>query len=238
MKRSVKTVLILVPVLVIVLLVAGYFLLNSMVRKAVVTVLPRITGTPATLDRVSLSPFSGKGTLEGLVIGNPEGFETDSAFSLGTVRVDVDVASLLSDTIVIEEIYINAPEVTYEQRLGGSNIGKIQENVEKFAGAKKEEPGKKEPKKAGKKVQILLFKLENGKIAASAQGLQGRKLSVPLPDVEMKDIGKESGGESVGDVARRVFSPLGDTIETAATQALAIKDMGKGTVDKVKDLFK
>ncbi len=70
--------------------------------------------------------LSGKGTLTGFLIGNPDGFNTDHVFALGTVRGDVALPSLLSDKIVIEEIYIDGPEVTYEAGLTGSNIGKIQ----------------------------------------------------------------------------------------------------------------
>ena len=38
------------------------------------------------------------------------------------------------DTIVVEEVMISAPEITYEIGSNGSNIDAIQSNVEKVAG--------------------------------------------------------------------------------------------------------
>ena len=246
MKRFLKIAAVVVAVLVLVVLVVVFFALNGIVKTAVETVVPKVTGTQVQLEDVSISMFSGKGTLSGLVIGNPEGFQTDHAFALGTVRVDVALPSLFSDKIVIEEIYIDGPEVTYEAGLTGSNIGKIQENVEQFAGPPAEEAEEPEEKGEAKKIQINRFVFKNGKIALSAKLLQGKALTVPLPDVELKDIGKEEDGKPVGEAAKDIILPLGNQIIAAAKAGLAnakellgagvdtAKDAGKAVTDKAK----
>ncbi len=265
MKKRLVIVGAVIAGLFIVVLLVVFFRLNSMVKAGVENVLPRITGTPVKLEDVSISVFSGKGTLKGLVIGNPEGFNTEHAFALGTVRVDVDVLSVFSDKIIIEEVYIDGPEVIYEAGLRSSNIGEILDNVEEFAGPPKEGEAPEEgEKREAKKIQINHFVFKNGKLALSAKVLRGQKLSVPLPDVELHNIGSESGGKRVGEVAREIFVPLTRQIVNAAQEGVAqakelietargtveeatgkakeavegVKETTKEAVDKVKDLFK
>ena len=236
MKKFIKIACIAIAALILVVLVVVFFALNGIVKTAVETVLHEVTGVPVRLEGVSISMLSGKGTLTGFLIGNPEGFNTDHAFALGTVRVDVALPSLLSDKIVIEEIYIDGPEVTYEAGLTGSNIGKIQENVEKFAGPPAEEAEEPEEEGEAKKIQINRFVFKNGKIALSAKLLQGKALTVPLPDVELKDIGKEEDGKSIGEAAKDVILPLGNQIIAAAKAGLEnAKELLGARVDKAKD---
>jgi len=231
MKKWLKITLLVVVVVVIVAVSLLAVALDGAVKTAVVTVLPQITGTDVKLDKVSISMLSGKGELSGFIIGNPEGYKTKDAFELGKVRVDVDLASLLSDTIVIQEIYIDAPNITYEAGFP-SNIGKIQENVEEFSGPKEEKPEEEpeeKPAKPGKKIQINHFLLENGTISLSAKILGGQTATVPLPKIEMHDIGKETDGASVAEVAEEVFSEVTGSVTEVATEALK---MGKELLNK------
>src|SRR5881397_1589277 len=93
---------------------------------------PKITGTTVKLDSVDLSPFSGQGRLKGLVVGNPPGFQAERAFKLADAKVHVNLKSALSDKLIIEEILIDGPEITYEAGPSGSNLSKIQQNVAAF----------------------------------------------------------------------------------------------------------
>ena len=234
MSRLGKKILIGVPVAVILLVVVAlavlFFKLNGVVKTAVETVLPKMTKTRVTLDKVDISLFSGKATLSGFVMGNPEGFQTESALTFATVRVEVDLWSLLTDKIVIRDIYIDSPRVTYEAGiLAKSNFATIQKNVEDFAGPPSEKkPG--EEKKPGKKIQIDHFLMENGKVSVSAKLLQGQSLTVPLPRIELRDIGKESGGASPVEVVSEVFGKVAGSVEEVAKGALArAKELvGKG----------
>jgi len=271
MKKPVKIVLIAVPVVLIVLWLVFSAIIGAAATTAVETALPKITKTDVKLESFSLSIFSGKGSIKGFIIGNPEGFKTASSFELGTVRIDIDLMSLLSDTIVIEEIYIDAPKITYEMGMP-SNIGQIQKNVEEFSGpaAEGEEPEEKPDEKEeegagpGKKILIKHFLMENGKISLSAKLLQGKAVTVPLPRFERENIGGESEGKSIGEVANEIFTPLTASISTVAKKGFedarkqlaeaadaigeeagkagkgaveAGKKAGKDAVDKIKGLF-
>ncbi len=48
------------------------------------------------------------------------------------MRLELDTDSVTSDIVVIKEIFIEAPEVTYELGGDGSNIDAIQKNVDAF----------------------------------------------------------------------------------------------------------
>ena len=64
------------------------------------------------LDSVNLSLLSGSGKVQGLIVGNPEGFKTPQAISVGAASLALQPASLLADKIVVESINVQAPEIT------------------------------------------------------------------------------------------------------------------------------
>jgi len=187
-------ILLLIVVVLIILSVS----LNTMIKTGVETIGPTITGTDVTLEKVDLSLFSGQGQLEKLVVHNPPGFHTEHAFNLKTIHVKVDLESALSDTVVIKEILIDSPEISFEGTLSGSNISKIYENVKAFAGSiggtDEDGGGSPEQTSSEKKIQIDQFILENAKVTLSTPYLKGQQVTILLPVVHLRDIGKQTGG--------------------------------------------
>jgi len=239
MKKALKVILIAVPVLVIVVLLVVLGSLNRIVKAGVETMGPKVTGTTVTLRQVKISPFSGQGALGGLLVGNPAGFKTDSAFELGQVRVSIDLKSLRSDKIVIEEIFIDAPKITFEGDLRGSNIAKIRQNVEAFSGGKapaaEPAPSPTTAKKPGKKVQIDRFVLKNGEIQLAATLAGGELVTVPLPDIELRDIGKDSGGATVEKVLQQIFPAIYKSItEAVLSSDKLLKEGAKALEDSAR----
>ena len=109
-----------------------YSSLETLITKAITTVGPEIILARVELKETVIDATSGKGSMHELLIGNPEGFKTESAFKVNEVRLELDTDSITSDTVVIKEIFIEAPEVTYELGGSGSNIDAIQKNVDAF----------------------------------------------------------------------------------------------------------
>ena len=253
MKTLLKVGVIVVLLLVVALTMIGVYF-NSMIKAGVEAVGPKITGTIVKLDAVDISPFSGQGRLKGLVVGNPKGFQTESAFKIADAKVKVDQKTALSDELIIEEILIDAPEITYEGSPSGSNISKIQENVAAFGksvGTKEGAESKSQKKDpTQKKVQINHFIVKNGQVNLSASMLKGKALTVRLPDLHLRDIGKESGGVMVQQAAAEVFAAInksvvqsvagsGKLLEKAAEEAA--KGLGSEAgkaVEGIKGLFK
>ena len=201
--------------------------LDSLVRAAVEKYGSAITRTEVRLNEAVISATSGEGVLRGLKMGNPRGFKSDSAFRLGEVRVRIDIDSLGRDTVVIKQVVITAPEITYELGPDGSNIDAIRRNVESYrrAGAGRTRGGDA-PKgggAAGTKLVIEDLYIRGGKVAVSATMLEGRTLSAALPDIHLTGIGRDKGGATPAEVLDRVIGAVGQ----AAGKAVASLGLGK-----------
>jgi uncharacterized protein involved in outer membrane biogenesis len=165
MKRSVKigggTLLALV-VLIGVGVTLLFSSLNSIVQAAVEQVGSDVTGTEVTLNDVDISLTEGRGSLFGFEMTNPSGFEADEAFRFDEVTVKLDPASVASDPIVIEEISVIAPEITYELAPEGSNIEAIQGNVAGYDTGSSSSSGAESGK--GPKIVIRNLYLKRGTV--------------------------------------------------------------------------
>jgi hypothetical protein len=233
-----------IPIVIIIiigsLLLAGSFL-GTIVKKGVETVGPDIAGVAITLESAKVSAIGGSASLTNLVVGNPEGFTSDHAFKLGNIGIDLDVASLMSDTIVINAIYINGPSISYELGLGGTNINKIASNVSAgSASSQTSEAPKEEKSGAGKKVIINHVYIRAAKIQA---GVGKAQASISIPDIHLTDIGKESQGTSFPDATQKVMAAITKEIASADLSGLTDLDSAKdaimdGAKDKLNDVTK
>lgn len=225
-------------VLVLVLGAAGaawwlYRSLDSVVASAIRTYVPPIVGVSLQLDSVKIQPADGMASVNGLVLGNPKGFQTPRAFAVGQIHMQLDVATLAKDVIAVREIRIEQPEVTYEHASGGSNLEVIQRQVEAYiaahAGAK--DPAEKANEKGpGKKLIIDHFIIQGAKANVSADWLKGKTVTVPLADIHLVEMGKKTNGITPAEAARQVVGALTQNV----SKAVAPLKLGGTVVDGVK----
>jgi len=222
-KKKILTIVATVVIILVIALVIVVASLGRIIKTGVQTVGSQVTKAPIKVEDIDLSLLRGKLVIDNLVIGNPDGYKTDSAMQLGKVLVKLDPKSIFSDTIRIREILIDAPQITYERSLTNSNIGVIQDNVNAFLpkddGAKPEKEDTAKDKKPGKKVVIDQVTVSNGQINLSATLLQGAALPVPLPTVAMSDIGKEKDVTPV-EASAQVLNKVLTGVIDAASEAL------------------
>ena len=121
-----------IVVLLIVVVVVGLSKLGPLVKMAVNTYGPKITGTELRVDDVGISIFSAEAKLKKFFLGNPTGFKSPSAMKVGSVYVDVDESSITKDTIIINKVEVVGPEITYEKRGKTDNFKSILNNVQKM----------------------------------------------------------------------------------------------------------
>lgn len=232
MKKLLLTSLVVVVALFIVAWVGSLLFLGSAVKAGVNAIGPRVTQTKVELQGASLS-LLGSGTLTGLSVGNPKGWSDQPAFSLGKIHFDVAPASLLTDTIVVNELVIEQPEFLYETHLVSSNIGDLQKNIEATVGASdKAQPAADKGAKP-KKFIVKHFKLQGGKVTV---GVGPAALPLPLPPIEGKDLGVAEGGLTGGQLAFALTRQIAPTIVKATTGAAAKLGgtMGAAGADAVK----
>lgn len=253
MNSTIRKAIVALVLLAIVAAVAVFLSLNSMVKQGVVTFGPEVIKAPIQLDGVSISAFSGKGELTGLVVGNPEGFKTPNAVKLATASLQVNPASLLADKIIVQSIKADGAEITFEGSLSGSNLSKIQENVDAYV-ASLLGPASKDKKSAGKKLQVDELIISNAKINLSMTILGGKSATVPLPEIKLTNLGQGADGVTPAEVIKVVMKDVMGKTTTAVTGYLsgagkalldgakgvggAAADAAKGVTKSLGDLFK
>ena len=180
----------------------------------------RATQVAVTLDGVDLNLSEYYAGIRGLSVGNPTGFKTERAMGLGDVSIKLaDNWSMY--VIVIEEIMVRAPEITYEIGGDGSNIARIQENVDNFIKALGGgDSGAAQPSdsgEAGPKVVINNLYIKDGRVNVSATLFEGKALGTPLPDIHLTDIGKDEGGASPAEVVDEIITAITGSANSAAS---------------------
>ena len=252
MKKSLK---IAVGILVVLVLAfAGLELsLDKIVEKAVNAAAPAALGVPVTLQESDVSLVRGKAALKGLHVGNPEGYKTDGLLDLGSISVDIDNSTLLSDTLVVKSIAIEGLVVTYEKGLLNSNLGALIDQLSAGKEEKPEEEGEAKEEKAekpGKKVIIEKLTIAGSKMNFSITGAAaltgGGAIPIPLPPITLTDLGKEKEGvtpvEAIQNVLKAILGAagtaisgagnlIGDGVGAVGEGALAV---GEGAVDAGK----
>ncbi len=210
-----KKILIGVGVLVVIVAVGVFVLLgslNGIVKAAVEKIGSDLTQTKVTLSEVDIEETSGKGTLRGFRVTNPDGFSKDDAFKFDEVSVTIDAASILSDPVIIKEIVVVGPEIVYEFGDSGTNLDRPNKNVQSKAGS-----GGGGASDSPKFVIENLY-LRDGKVAVQAP-LLDEKISVPLPTIHLTDIGKQGRGATPGDIADQTMEAILDSASKAVSSA-------------------
>jgi uncharacterized protein involved in outer membrane biogenesis len=244
-----KKVLLITGAVILVLLVVLMLSLGQIIKAGVNTMGPKLAGVPVHLDGAVVNPLTGMVRIKGLVVGNPEGFNTPSAMELNDFKLNIKMSSLFSKAIVIQEILIDAPQITYEKGLKSSNLSTLQANLapKEPAEPKPEAaPAPEKKKGAAKKVIIDDFQLNGAKVNVTITALGGKKMTLPLPDIQMKDIGKDSGGTNPAEVISEVFDSISKAVVDAVSSGGAIAgdalkgaggaatDAAKGATDAAK----
>lgn len=219
------------PVVAVVL----HLWLGTLIKAGVEQVGTLVTGTSVTLRDVSIGLLAGKVQLEGLAVGNPEGFKAPTALKVGTARVRLNWRSVLSERVVIEEITIDAPEVTYEGMLSKSNFSTILDHAQSSSSTgSNPKTGAPSAPLAGKKFLIKQLNLTNSRVTVSlGTGLSGNQsLSASLPDIHLKDIGKDSDGATVAQALSAVFAALNKAgVQAVANAAQPLEKGAKAAAD-------
>lgn len=227
--------------LVVGFVVVGVMSINPLVVKAVNEYGPELVGAPVHLDKSDISIFSGEGALSGLVVGNPKGYKSKEALSLGGVSVKVDKNSLTTDRIVINDITVAAPRITYELSGGRSNIQALADNVKRLAGEEKaaektrSDAGREEPG-GEQKIQIDNLLITGGEVTLAVTGLGGEVMTVPLPDIHLTGIGADDDGATPAEAFGEVMAAVNKSVGGAASGALG--DIRKGLEQGAEQLKK
>jgi hypothetical protein len=243
MKKLIIRIGIAVFALVIIALIVVFFSLNSIVKKGVETVGPSLTKVDVRLGSADISPFSGSGALSKLFVGNPEGYKSASSIEVGSMKVAVKIGSVMSDTVVIDEVNIQGPQLTLESTLTGkSNLGKILDNLDSSNTTSQKENTAAPAKKSEKKFIVKDVVINGIKLNLAVSGV-GSLPTVSVPDIHLQNIGEQSNGVTAAELVHQVLAPLLQSAIEAGTKAIAssskeLQNLGKGGVNQLTNVTK
>jgi energy-coupling factor transporter transmembrane protein EcfT len=244
MKKIILWLVIGVVVILIVGVVAVGLSLDKIVKAGIETAGPRITQTTLTVDSVNLSLLSGSAGINGLVLGNPPGFTSPQAISLGKAAVSIVPGSILADKVIIHSVEVRDADITFEGNpFGANNFTKIMENVNSLAGAPNTNtPAANSPatgsSKPAKKLEVDDFLITGAKVHASITGIPGlgtKEITVPIPEIHFTDLGKGNDGITAGELTQKILSAITASTVTALTSSVA--DLGGNVTGAAKNIL-
>ena len=240
---------------VVVAVILVYFHSGDVIKAAVEEMGPKLTKAEVKLDKADLSIASGEAALSGLLIGNPPGFTTPHAFKFDNIAVKLDTSTVGKDTIVIDEILIDAPDVIAEigklnvnplkigasvrESLNSSNLIAIRNNVDAFVrergGSSSGGSGREGPK-------LIIEKFRMNDVTVRAVAREGMKLDLAIKpfSIALDGIGRSEGGLEPEKIAARLIPEIQHKVIDGMLPALmgnvtsTLKDAGKLATGAVK----
>ena len=232
-KILIRTSIVLLILIIVAVLVVGMFL-GNIVKAGMNTVAPSLTQTTFTVDSVSVSILTGSAGVNGLAIGNPEGYDKSAnAISVGKAAVSIAPMSILGDKVVIKSIEVRDAEINFSgMPVGGNNLKKLMDNVNAAAGggaAAKPATNTPAANKPAKKLEVDSFIISGAKVHFNG-------VPLPLPTIELHDLGKGPDGITPVQLTKEVLGQ----VTTAALEAVvkAAEQVGKEAVGAAKDAGK
>lgn len=240
MKKILVRLCIVIVALIVIAALAIHFFLDTAVRKGVETVGSKMTKVDVTLDGVHISLLSGSGKITGLVVGNPEGYKTPHAISVGMAALALKPGSLLSDKLVINSINVDSPEITFEGGLSNDNLKQIQKNLNETTSSSSSGTNTvagatpKEEQKANKKLEVDDFQITNAKLDVSISGAGEKTLT--LPTIHLSNLGTGPDGITAAELTKKVIGAIEDAAEKEVASNFG--DLAKDAANLTKGLGK
>jgi hypothetical protein len=226
--KIIKWIILAVVVLVLVIGLAVYFNLNSIVRSEVETQTQASLNLPTKLQSASLSLFGGTVSLTNMEIGSPEGFTAPQMFGVGGVKVGVSYGQLRNQPIHIAEIRIDHPAVTIEQSSGKFNFQSLVDRPQSPP------PSGKEP------IKLIIDTLEiTNALVTLRPGIPGvaPEIPVPIPSVTLNNIGNDASaknGVAIKEVVTQVMASLAKAAANSDKVPAELRGLLTLNADEVK----
>ncbi|MEP1305431.1 MAG: hypothetical protein ABJK11_06470 [Balneola sp.] len=211
---------------IVVALIIGSFLIVGMtidgiVESGIEDAGSDILKTEVEVDDIDISLFGGSADMDGFIVYNPEGFSDEAAISLKEIDIKLDLKSLFSETIIVNEVHVKNPEIFFEQVKTKVNLRELSSNLNSGPEDKSE-----------KSLIIEKFVLEEGSVRISSEIEKERTINASIERIELNDIG-ESGSGTVQQALQEILEPI---IKNALSEAIQTGLLDQ-LEDKVKDLI-
>ena len=227
---------------ILLLIAGGAFLflsgdaINALIKQQIETVGSKVTDQSVTVGKVDMKLLEGAGTINGLVIANPSKYNAPSVFSLKEITLDINLKSLTTDLIIIDQIVINKPEAVVEfTESGGANIKDILDAIKKNAGTSQPKQ-ENTTAKAEPIIRVNKFVLAGVALTVDLSKLGNKAHQATLADINLTNIGGQAGmpaSELGAELAKQALSSIWKQAKKEQTKILKDK-----ATDKIKDKVK
>lgn len=237
MKKKILVAVAAVVLIVGVLLWQVVANLDAIVASVIEEVGSDVLKTEVRVTGVSINLKEGKASIAGMSIANPEGYSSASLFEMEGIEVDIDLASLGSDVLIIESIIIKNPRVSYEgDESGGSNMQTLLNNMESGS-------ADADTSSEGEAMRLIIdqFEFSGARVKATSPLMPGETLDVKVPAIKLFGIGRSQGGVTADVVAKQITSQLAEDIVEAALKSglnKALEKQKKSFMDKLGSKLK
>lgn len=184
-------------VLMLIAVAAGLYIVYNradlVVKAALEQLSPSMIGAQVDAQSVDVSPQEGRITLRGLDVGNVPGYASKYALRVDDLKIIVDPMTVTNDVVVIREIVIDVPRISYERGPRAINLQPILQRLEA---------------RFKRKVVVERLEIRGGRILVTVTGAKGQGLTIELPTVLLRDLGRDKGGLTIRELAQLVAAAL------------------------------
>jgi len=207
MKKFFLRLFLVVVVLVVLAAAALFIFINPLAKTAVEKGSAYALGVDTKLSDINVGLTSGTLTMNGLNVGNPQGFKSPYLMDMKRFDLATDPGSILSKTIVLHKFELDGLDVNVDQTMKGSNVQAIIDNLKRLGGGGKEE----KPAEGGKKFKVDKIVITN--VAAHFHLLTdvtgGKGLTIKVPRIELNNVTQDNaGGLAMGELIQRVIPAI------------------------------
>jgi len=248
--KTLRIMGIILLILVIVLVIAFHLFGTKAIKIGIEAGATEALKVPVAVEDVNLSILAGKAGVKNLIIDNPSGYQNEKMLELGLAQVDLDMTSVLSETIRIEDIQLKKVNVVLEQKGLTNNIQEVLNGMSSESPepeTKEEQPSEKPAK--NKKLLIENLQINEVSVKVKLLPIPGKKdtLVLKLAPITMTNLGSDNkmdiaaltnkillaivGGiakQGAGVLPDEIIKPLGDSLKIlGATAEVILKETGK-----------
>ena len=203
--------------LVIAVVIVLYFTINTIAANEIESAATDTLGVKTTVGAVRISLFEGRTEIVDLDIANPSGYDGEFLV-LGNGVLGVNLGSLLSERVEVEEFTLKDIQLSLIQRADGSNVGAILDNINKGPSDDQADKETDKDDSDGQKFIIDKLEVDNVQIAISVQPISDatKPSKVTIKQIVIRDIGRKENGVTI-DVVTKVIvqSILKSALEAA-----------------------
>ncbi|MGA2678153.1 MAG: hypothetical protein ABSF37_02495 [Sedimentisphaerales bacterium] len=252
-KKNITYVVVSIVVILLVLIVGFSVFGAGMIKGVVEKTASSTLGVPVTVKSINLSILRGRVEIKGLVVKNPPGYANETLLELGDGVVNLDIGSLMSNTIKIQLVKLDNTKLTIEQKGLTNNLNEILNKL-----PKEEKQASPKTEKPGKNLNVNKLEITNTNVRVKLLPVPGKSdtVSLKLDPIVMENLGtdkklsvsslvakvmgalatgvaKQGAGVLPDDMVKGIGSTLGKTAELGKGAV----QTGKNAVEGVKGIF-